>query len=84
MSLHPCAGCARHVRATERECPFCGGVLEAIAERTPVVVPRAGRAAMMLLGVVTSIDASGCIVGVPEYGAPPLDVGASPDAGDDR
>lgn len=80
--LLPCAGCRRHVRATERSCPFCGVGLEAretIAELrllTPL-----DRSRLVALGAVLS--AAGIAFGCREpavavYGAPPSDGIVSP------
>jgi hypothetical protein len=74
MMLIPCTECARHVRASEASCPFCGaaidvGGIEAIAEP-----PRfSGRAQMMgfrasagAVALATALGAGGCAL----YGAP--------------
>lgn len=63
VRLLPCPGCARHVRAGERECPFCGGAIEvagAPAVRRPTT--RLGRAATFAFGaaVATTLSVAGC------------------------
>jgi hypothetical protein len=73
MSLRPCEGCGRHVRNTETTCPFCASGLAVAPERTAVVLPRAGRAAIMAFGAIAA-NAAGCNF-TALYGAP------SPDAG---
>lgn len=70
MTLRVCSGCARHVRHTERACPFCATLLKPAPERVPLVLPRAGRAAIVAFGAVVS-TAPGC--GGPVYGGPPVD-----------
>lgn len=97
--LVPCGGCARHVRSSERACPFCGAELAACeGPCARVEAPPAGwtgRAQIMTFGVVvgaaavaTALTTGGCIMA---YGAPPepeRDAGADAapppaDAGDD-
>lgn len=76
MSLRPCQGCGRHVRNTETTCPFCATTLEAAPERASVVLPRAGRAAIMAFGAIaTTANAAGCGGIVAAYGTPPVDAG---------
>lgn len=83
MSLRPCTQCGRHVRNTESKCPFCRAALEVTPERSPITLPRAGRAAIMAFGALTTATA-GCgggsgtpdaYVGAQDaaYGGPPLD-----------
>lgn len=79
MSLRPCTGCGRHVRNTENSCPFCATTLEAVPERAPIVLPRAGRAAIMAFGALASTTAA-CGGIAPAYGTPPRDAGPTPDA----
>jgi len=79
MSLRPCTGCGRHVRNTENSCPFCATALEAAPERAPIVLPRAGRAAIMAFGAIASTTAA-CGGATPAYGGPSLDAGPTPDA----
>lgn len=89
MSLRPCNHCGRHVRNTESRCPFCEGGLEVVPDRASMSLPRAGRAAIMAFGALTSA-AAGCgggsgtpdaYIGAQDaaYGGPPLDANA-PDA----
>lgn len=56
MSLRPCLQCTRHVRSSEKACPFCGTNLPAVATATPRSVAGLGRAAIMAFGVT----AAGC------------------------
>jgi hypothetical protein len=56
--LVPCPGCARHVRQSEEECPFCGGpVPVAIASVEASATLSGGRsrtrAAILLAGAAT-------------------------------
>lgn len=74
MSLRPCQGCGRHVRNTEGTCPFCATTLEPVPERAPIVLGRAGRAAIMAFGAITSAGAAGCHA---LYGGPPRDADPS-------
>jgi len=85
MSLRPCAGCGRHVRNTESTCPFCATALAPAPERAPIVLPRAGRAAIMAFGVLVTGADTGCDAAVmggmdAAYGGPPFDAGPTPDA----
>ncbi len=79
MSLRPCTGCGRHVRNTENTCPFCATALEAVPERAPIVLPRAGRAAIMAFGALATTTAA-CGGIAPAYGSPAVDAGPLPDA----
>jgi hypothetical protein len=90
MSLRPCTHCGRHVRNTESSCPFCATALEAAPARSPISLPRAGRAAIMAFGALTTA-AAGCgggsgtpdaYVGAQDaaYGGPPLDAFGGLDA----
>ncbi len=58
--LIPCLSCARHVRASESSCPFCGAVVpEGSASRAiPSAPRRLGRAATFMFGA--SLAAAGC------------------------
>lgn len=59
MSLQPCPTCARHVRATESACPFCGAAIElAITPRTPS--ERLGRAALFAFGAAMATNVAAC------------------------
>lgn len=79
MSLRPCQACGRHVRNTETTCPFCATTLESVPERAPVILQRAGRAAIMAFGAIATANAAGCGA-APAYGTPPVDAGVTPDA----
>lgn len=81
-SLVPCGGCQRHVRTSERSCPFCG---EALALAEPVqelrLLTRLDRSAMVKLGAVLS--AAGIVLGCHEppvaiYGGPPVPPAPAP------
>src|SRR5437868_9608391 len=83
-ALHPCASCARHVRADETRCPFCGG------EPGPMEVREAARwtgrvtrAAIVLLGASAAGAACSSTSTTPLYGAPVTDAGPGDGAGDD-
>jgi len=61
--LVSCAACARHVRASEAACPFCGAELprslrEARPPRPPAM--RLGRAALMAIGTGAATIATAC------------------------
>ena len=63
--LLPCPSCARHLRASEGTCHFCGAsVLEAFAGTAPARLPRTrlNRAAQFAFGAVaaTTLGVSGC------------------------
>lgn len=88
MSLRPCVSCGRHVRASERACPFCHASLDPTPTPPSGVsspgVGRLGRAALFAFGAVatTAVGASveGCS-GAPAYGTPPVDAASMTDAG---
>jgi hypothetical protein len=74
--LKPCPGCNRHVRTTERACPFCGSV-SSLALFEPItelrLVSRLDRSRMVALGALLS--AAGIALGcreAPVADAPPL------------
>lgn len=52
----PCPACARHVRATELQCPFCDGPLsaEARARLAPDTTRRLSRAAAFAFGLTVA------------------------------
>jgi hypothetical protein len=85
-SLHPCASCNRHLRASTTECPFCGALrapTPSIARPTSPVV-RLSRAALFTLGT-TGVAVGGAMVVACEstqdaYGGPPADRDAEADA----
>jgi hypothetical protein len=58
--LSPCPGCARHVLASERACPFCHAAMpEDFSSRVRPEAPRRlSRAAVIALG--TSLALAGC------------------------
>ncbi|MBS2016195.1 MAG: hypothetical protein JST00_25155 [Deltaproteobacteria bacterium] len=92
-SLASCSGCRRHIRRTERACPFCG------AEPGPSAAsddPAGGasawprsRAAILFAGVTAIAGCGKKTEGLvtPAYGVPPPDsmltveAGVNPDAG---
>jgi hypothetical protein len=60
--LVPCPGCARHVRASEAQCPFCRGDLGANGATASSGAPaarRLTRAAMFVFGATLSVAACG-------------------------
>ena len=80
--LEACPGCGRHVRVSERECPFCGETLELAGAPAPLL-PTARLSRGQIMGFRTLVGAglvgasaagltSGCEFGhvVPVYGAP--------------
>jgi hypothetical protein len=79
--LIACSACARHVRAREAACPFCGSVLApAAAPRSGPEAPRLGRAALRAFGV-GAVSAAAAVAGcnhdsalVTAYGGPPPDL----------
>jgi hypothetical protein len=81
--LIPCPSCARHLRCSERTCPFCG---EAVPERAcaPATSPSGPltRAAILFAGATA---AAGCTTGLaPAYGPAPIqDSGQVEDSGQD-
>jgi hypothetical protein len=83
--LHPCPDCARHVRAADATCPFCGAALPGThrdALSRPEPTRRLGRTALFALGaaaVATSIGVAGCSRDHGPSGG--TDAGAAPDSG---
>jgi hypothetical protein len=91
--LLPCSGCSRHVRASDRVCPFCGEALPLSLQKVALPTKRLGRAATMAFGV--AIAASACGGGVTpgsdagsdggqpgvDSGSQMEDAGGTPDAG---
>jgi hypothetical protein len=64
--LIPCPGCARHVLASERACPFCAAAMPAdfTARVRPEVKARMSRSAMAALGAAIALSAcSSTVVG---------------------
>lgn len=59
--LVPCTGCARHVRANESTCPFCGASIEADLSKVPgMPTARLGRAALFAFGATLAVTATAC------------------------
>jgi hypothetical protein len=58
-SLRVCAGCGRHVRAREKDCPFC-------AASSSSAVEKVAKAAAVALTVTVGMTLSAC------YGGPPM------------
>ena len=55
--LQPCPTCARHVRTSERRCPFCLAALPGSlrgAAPPPLPAQRLGRAALMAFGLLAA------------------------------
>lgn len=81
--LVPCPSCARHVRTSEAQCPFCAGSLESVADTPAPKMPntRLGRAAQFAFGaaVATSMTVSAC--GDGEGPNDPVDAAARQDSG---
>jgi hypothetical protein len=81
-SLVPCPSCARHVRATERACPFCRTALSAAiaAKAIPGSAQRLSRAAAFTFAA--SLAATGCSSdATPAPDAAAVDSGAATDSG---
>lgn len=81
-SLVPCPSCARHVRATERSCPFCRTALSsAIASRViPGATQRLSRAAAFTFAA--GLAATGCSDDpAPPADAAVVDTGSTTDTG---
>jgi hypothetical protein len=82
--LRPCPSCARHVRVSEADCPFCGAALSdefRAAPRPRGPAARLSRAALFAFGSGTLAVAGGCSSSsdtpVPLYGSPIMvDAGA--------
>jgi len=72
MALALCASCARHVRASETVCPFCGGTR---GEAVPLPLSRATRAALVF-GSATMVVAGMACGGTLD----PTDAGTATDA----
>jgi hypothetical protein len=55
--LHPCESCARHIRATEAACPFCGATVTEVAAPTArgSIARPMSRAALLFMGATTTI-----------------------------
>ena len=63
-SFAPCPSCARHVKTTEKSCPFCKGALPDAMVSIPGATPghRLGRAAAFAF--TASLTVAGCSAGV--------------------
>jgi hypothetical protein len=69
MGLHPCPSCARHVRASEPRCPFCGvGLVLDPSATAPATAARLGRAAIFAFRTAT---ATAFLAACGPTGAPP-------------
>jgi hypothetical protein len=93
--LHPCPGCARHVRVTDVVCPFCAATFDDSFHAVPELQAPRGRltrAALFALGTGTLSVAAACSSSSqPAYGGPVVlvdgaapveeDAGSTPDAG---
>ncbi|HEV8320916.1 MAG TPA: hypothetical protein VG389_04835 [Myxococcota bacterium] len=85
--LRPCACCARHVRASDATCPFCGAKMA----RAPRLRAGPWAAAVITAGLSTLGYACNCYGGVPRDSAVPesgvvatdagADAGTTPEAG---
>jgi hypothetical protein len=89
MSLRPCPGCTRHVRASESACPFCATALPASEESpSPESASRPGSRHAVLFGVAAgAIAISTALLGTAcaAYGGPaPSDAGPPTDSGAGR
>jgi hypothetical protein len=80
--LRPCAGCARHVRANERRCPFCSA--EGRVTESPIPRPSGlatSRAAVLFFGAAAVVGCGGTTT--PASGTGPTD-GAPADSAVDH
>jgi len=59
MSLLPCPSCSRHVRTTDRACPFCRTAI-ALEPAVPVIGERLGRAAIFAFGAAMVTNVAAC------------------------
>lgn len=57
--LVPCAGCSRHVLATESSCPFCHAALGPMTVSAPAVPRGLSRAAALALGATLVVACAG-------------------------
>jgi hypothetical protein len=84
--LHPCPSCARHLRAGETACPFCGAVLSGTFGASAPIAPSNGRpmsrAALLFAAATVAASCGGAIesTGAPDGGH---DAARSADGGDD-
>jgi hypothetical protein len=70
--LIPCPGCARHVLASERACPFCAAAMPAdfSARVRPELKGRMSRSAMAALGAALTLSACSSTVAGGDGSAP--------------
>jgi hypothetical protein len=80
LALHPCRHCARHVRADERACPFCGSEVRRALPRTSLGLVIVAGAALTLAGCDGGLVATAHadiedepVRQTPQYGAPSYD-----------
>lgn len=59
-SLVPCTACARHVRATESACPFCGAAIALVAPREPAPEPADRLLARAAIAFATATMVAAC------------------------
>lgn len=79
--LLPCSGCARHVRAADSVCPFCGSALPLSVRAPRLPTRRLGRAATFAFGA--ALAATGCSEAHgTDDGGPVSDAGGGSWAGD--
>jgi hypothetical protein len=83
--LRPCPGCSRHVRVSERACPFCSATLDTSFQASPAPVgpsKRLSRAALFAFGtgtlVLPAAVAIGCFSAEPSYGGSPVPINPGP------
>ena len=87
--LRPCASCARHIRASEAACPFCGAAAApdaSVLARKPAMSGRPmSRAALLFASAATALACSSSGSDNGASGAPPVHDagGAQEDAGPD-
>lgn len=81
-ALTPCPSCGRHVRLTERACPFCATAID-LRSVAPRALPtqRLGRAALVTFGAIAMVTAPGCGTATqPDDGGHDAYVGGAVDA----
>ncbi len=66
--LVPCEACARHLRADEARCPFCGAA-HAPQDLAYAPIPRMSRAALAALGAMLTVVPVAALVGMEEADA---------------
>ena len=84
ITLVPCSGCSRHVRAHDAACPFCAAPVAPAFERT-ASAPSATRVVVALAAALTaSASLAACYGGPPHpqmYAPHQAQPPASPDSG---